>query len=108
MVYFRIVMPYIVQIEACFLRSYYRGAAGALMVYDITRRSTYNHLSSWLTDTRNLTNPSTVCNIKLHTKCLSVILYLGVIKRENCFFINNQVIKRKCINSLVTGNILNW
>ncbi|XP_077292484.1 RAS oncogene family member Rab14 [Arctopsyche grandis] len=41
-------------------RSYYRGAAGALMVYDITRRSTYNHLSSWLTDTRSLTNPSTV------------------------------------------------
>jgi Ras-related protein Rab-14 len=41
-------------------RSYYRGAAAALMVYDITRRSTYNHLSSWLTDARNLTNPSTV------------------------------------------------
>lgn len=41
-------------------RSYYRGAAGALMVYDIGRRSTYNHLSSWLTDTRSLTNPSTV------------------------------------------------
>ncbi|KRX22587.1 Ras-related protein Rab-14, partial [Trichinella zimbabwensis] len=41
-------------------RSYYRGAAGALMVYDITRRSTYNHLSSWLTDARNLTHPNTV------------------------------------------------
>lgn len=41
-------------------RSYYRGAAGALLVYDITRRSTYNHLSSWLTDARNLTNPNTV------------------------------------------------
>uniref|UniRef100_A0AC34Q9F8 Ras-related protein Rab-14 n=1 Tax=Panagrolaimus sp. JU765 TaxID=591449 RepID=A0AC34Q9F8_9BILA len=41
-------------------RSYYRGAAGALMVYDITRRSTYNHLSSWLTDAKNLTNPNTV------------------------------------------------
>jgi Ras-related protein Rab-14 len=41
-------------------RSYYRGAAGALMVYDITRRSTYNHLSSWLSDARNLTNPNTV------------------------------------------------
>ncbi|KJE92104.1 Ras-like protein Rab-14 [Capsaspora owczarzaki ATCC 30864] len=40
-------------------RSYYRGAAGALMVYDVTRRSTYNHLSSWLTDARNLTNPNT-------------------------------------------------
>ena len=33
------------------------------MVYDITRRSTYNHLSSWLTDTRKLTNPSTVSYI---------------------------------------------
>eukprot|EP01120_Amphizonella_sp_Union-15-10_P016528 TRINITY_DN8762_c0_g1_i2.p1 TRINITY_DN8762_c0_g1~~TRINITY_DN8762_c0_g1_i2.p1 ORF type:complete len:225 (-),score=42.05 TRINITY_DN8762_c0_g1_i2:95-721(-) len=41
-------------------RSYYRGAAGALLVYDITRRSTFNHLTSWLTDTRNLTNPNTV------------------------------------------------
>lgn len=41
-------------------RSYYRGAAGAMMVYDVTRRSTYNHLSSWLTDARNLTNPNTV------------------------------------------------
>ena len=41
-------------------RSYYRGAAGALLVYDITRRSTYNHLTSWLTDARNLTHPNTV------------------------------------------------
>ena len=45
-------------------RSYYRGAAGALMVYDITRRSTYNHLSSWLTDARNLTNPNTVSGLR--------------------------------------------
>jgi len=41
-------------------RSYYRGAAGALLVYDVTRRITYNHLTSWLTDARNLTNPNTV------------------------------------------------
>ncbi|XP_027170552.1 ras-related protein RABB1c [Coffea eugenioides] len=31
-------------------RSYYRGAAGALLVYDITRRETFNHLASWLED----------------------------------------------------------
>lgn len=33
-------------------RSYYRGAAGALLVYDITRRETFDHLSSWLEDAR--------------------------------------------------------
>ncbi|KAJ5067224.1 ras-related protein rabb1c-like [Anaeramoeba ignava] len=33
-------------------RSYYRGAAGTLLVYDITRRETFNHLKSWLDDAR--------------------------------------------------------
>lgn len=41
-------------------RSYYRGAAGALMVYDVTRRNTYNHLSSWLTDARYMLYYETV------------------------------------------------
>lgn len=30
------------------------------MVYDITRRQTFHHLASWLTDARNLTNPHTI------------------------------------------------
>eukprot|EP01121_Diplochlamys_sp_Union-15-3_P002192 TRINITY_DN1190_c0_g1_i2.p1 TRINITY_DN1190_c0_g1~~TRINITY_DN1190_c0_g1_i2.p1 ORF type:complete len:125 (+),score=8.82 TRINITY_DN1190_c0_g1_i2:83-457(+) len=46
-------------------RSYYRGAAGALLVYDITRRSSFLHLTSWLTDARNLTNPHTVIMLSL-------------------------------------------
>ena len=33
-------------------RSYYRGAAGALLVYDITRRDTFEHLSNWLEEAR--------------------------------------------------------
>ncbi|KAG6498209.1 hypothetical protein ZIOFF_046121 [Zingiber officinale] len=37
-------------------RSYYRGAAGALLVYDITRRETFNHLASWLEDARQHAN----------------------------------------------------
>ena len=31
-------------------RTYYRGAAGALLVYDITRRDTYVHLVKWLSE----------------------------------------------------------
>mmetsp|Transcript_2059 Transcript_2059/g.3634 ORF Transcript_2059/g.3634 Transcript_2059/m.3634 type:complete len:201 (-) Transcript_2059:177-779(-) len=41
-------------------KNYYRGAAGALLVYDITRRETFNHLTSWLSDARTMTNPSTI------------------------------------------------
>jgi len=37
-------------------RSYYRGAAGALLVYDITRRETFNHLGAWLEDARQHSN----------------------------------------------------
>ncbi|ORY93498.1 ras family-domain-containing protein [Syncephalastrum racemosum] len=41
-------------------RSYYRGAAGALLVYDITRRDTFQNLSTWLEDVRQHANPNTV------------------------------------------------
>lgn len=34
-------------------RSYYRGAAGALLVYDIGRRETFDHLSKWLQEVRD-------------------------------------------------------
>eukprot|EP01123_Difflugia_compressa_P003706 TRINITY_DN1499_c0_g3_i1.p1 TRINITY_DN1499_c0_g3~~TRINITY_DN1499_c0_g3_i1.p1 ORF type:complete len:226 (-),score=36.24 TRINITY_DN1499_c0_g3_i1:121-798(-) len=35
-------------------RSYYRGAAGCILVYDITSRDSFNHLTSWLNDARAL------------------------------------------------------
>ncbi|KAL8970819.1 MAG: hypothetical protein Q9183_001349 [Haloplaca sp. 2 TL-2023] len=34
--------------------SYFRGASGALLVYDITRRSTFDHATEWLTDLRQI------------------------------------------------------
>ncbi|KAI0982590.1 hypothetical protein GJ496_007575 [Pomphorhynchus laevis] len=41
-------------------RSYYRGSAGCLLVYDITRRQTFNNLITWLTDAKALTSNNTV------------------------------------------------
>jgi len=41
-------------------RSYYRGAHGALLVYDITRRETFNHLKGWLTEVREHSNKEMV------------------------------------------------
>jgi len=33
-------------------RSYYRGAVGALILYDVTSRDSYNNLPTWLQDAR--------------------------------------------------------
>eukprot|EP01083_Nonionella_stella_P057384 150657_1 len=38
-------------------RSYYRGAAGALLVYDITRRDSFKHIAEWLAEARQHGNP---------------------------------------------------
>ncbi|KAL1929903.1 hypothetical protein VTP01DRAFT_1057 [Rhizomucor pusillus] len=40
-------------------QSYYRGAAGALLVYDISRRESFNHIPTWLADVRKHANPNT-------------------------------------------------
>jgi len=38
-------------------RAYYRGAVGCLLVYDITSRASYDHLTTWLDDVRHLAVP---------------------------------------------------
>ncbi|KAI8084853.1 GTP-binding protein yptV1 [Halteromyces radiatus] len=40
-------------------QSYYRGAAGALLVYDISRRESFEHISTWLADVQRHANPQT-------------------------------------------------
>ncbi|THD22323.1 RAB2B member RAS oncogene family [Fasciola hepatica] len=49
-------------------RSYYRGAAGALLVYDVTRRETYTHLTSWLEDARQHSSSNMVITL-VGNKC---------------------------------------
>ncbi|KEH18927.1 ras-related protein Rab-2-A [Medicago truncatula] len=44
-------------------RSYYRGAAGALLVYDITKRETFNHLATWLEEVREHGNSNTIITL---------------------------------------------
>lgn len=44
-------------------RSYYRDAAGALLVFDVTRKDTFKHLSKWLQEARQFANPSIVVTL---------------------------------------------
>ncbi|KAL0204986.1 hypothetical protein P9112_000293 [Eukaryota sp. TZLM1-RC] len=41
-------------------RSYFRQSFGAIMVYDVTRRETFEHITMWLNDARNLADPDCV------------------------------------------------
>ncbi|CAN1123155.1 Ras-related protein Rab11D [Linum perenne] len=40
--------------------AYYRGAVGALLVYDVTRRSTFENVARWLKELRDHTDPNIV------------------------------------------------
>lgn len=41
-------------------RSYFRGASGALLVFDISRRPTFAHVQDWLSDLRAIAEPDIV------------------------------------------------
>ncbi|KAK0119895.1 hypothetical protein ONS95_011323 [Cadophora gregata] len=41
-------------------RSYFRGASGALLVFDISRRPTFTHVTDWLNDLRQIAEPDIV------------------------------------------------
>ncbi|KXN87186.1 GTP-binding protein YPTC4 [Leucoagaricus sp. SymC.cos] len=42
-------------------RSYYRGAAGCLLVYDVTNRKSFANTKSWLADVREHADPHLTC-----------------------------------------------
>lgn len=50
------------------VRSYYRGAAGALLCYDITRRDSFEHVSQWLSEARENADPELVITL-VGNKC---------------------------------------
>lgn len=41
-------------------RSYYRGAVGALLVYDVTHPLTFEHVGTWVKELRDRGDPDTV------------------------------------------------
>ncbi|XP_010498208.1 PREDICTED: ras-related protein RABA6b-like isoform X2 [Camelina sativa] len=48
--------------------SYYRGALGALLIYDITRRTTFENIKKWLSELRGFSNPDTVVIVLVGNK----------------------------------------
>ncbi|GAA47712.1 Ras-related protein Rab-4B [Clonorchis sinensis] len=51
----------------CVTRSYYRGAAGALVVYDVNDRGSFNSVRKWISSVRDLALPN-ICIILVGNK----------------------------------------
>ena len=87
------------------VRSYYRDICGAFLVYDITNRRSFLHLSSWLDDIRRHSS----CKTHTHP-----ILLLGtkvdidrrqVLKEEAITFANKNNLLHAEINALTDDNL---
>ena len=48
-------------------RTYYKGAVGALLVYDITRRDTFTHVTKWLEEVK-MNSSKSICVILIGNK----------------------------------------
>lgn len=50
-------------------RSYYRNSAGALLVYDVTKRETFDHAVKWLEDIKNNNSNKFLVIMLIGNKC---------------------------------------
>lgn len=80
-------------------RSYYRGAAGALLVYDSTSRDSFNALSNWLNDARTLANSSIVILLVGNKKDLDEAREIEFLEASNFAQENGKQIKVTLINN---------
>ena len=69
--------------------SYFKGAIGAILVYDITRRDTFEHIMEWLNDTQKHCNPDCVLMLVGNKRDLSVERQVEGKDAENFAKLNN-------------------
>lgn len=72
-------------------RSYYRGASGALLVFDSTSRESFNSLTNWLNDARTLASPNIVILLVGNKKDLEEARQVTMLEASN-FAQENELI----------------
>jgi small GTP-binding protein len=71
-------------------RGYYRGAVGCLIVYDVTCRSSYDHVSKWLADVRELAGDEVVAMLVGNKADLATDERRAVSNNEAALFAQEQ------------------
>ncbi|KAM7521881.1 hypothetical protein LguiA_011783 [Lonicera macranthoides] len=79
--------------------SYYRGAVGALLVYDISRRSTFQSIKRWLHELNTQCDTTTVAKMLVGNKCdldnireVSMEEGKSLAEEESLFFIETSAL----------------
>ncbi|XP_027064741.1 ras-related protein YPT3 [Coffea arabica] len=79
--------------------AYYRGAVGALLVYDVTRRSTFENVERWLRELRDHTDPNVVVMLignksdLRHLVAVSTEDGKALAERESLFFMETSALE---------------
>nr|GLL28884.1 ras-related protein RABA1f-like [Ipomoea trifida] len=79
--------------------AYYRGAVGALLVYDITRHITFDNVERWLRELRDHTDQNIVVMLVgnkadlRHLRAVTTPTAQAFAERENTFFIETSALE---------------
>ncbi|KMZ60131.1 Ras-related protein RABA4d [Zostera marina] len=91
--------------------AYYRGAVGAMLVYDITKRQTFDHIARWLEELRGHADKNIVIML-LGNKCdLGSLRVVPVedakefAQRENLFFMETSALDSTNVEAAFTTTL---
>ncbi|CAH8311533.1 unnamed protein product [Eruca vesicaria subsp. sativa] len=88
--------------------AYYRGAVGALLVYDVTRHVTFENVERWLKELRNHTDANTVIMLVgnkadlRHLRAIPTEEVKAFAERENTFFIETSALEALNVENAFT------
>ncbi|CAL5346212.1 unnamed protein product [Camellia sinensis] len=87
------------QVYRAITSAYYRGAVGALLVYDVTRHSTFENVERWLRELRDHTDPNIVVMLignksdLRHLVAVSTEDGKSFAERESLFFMETSALE---------------
>ncbi|MED6157667.1 Ras- protein RABA1f [Stylosanthes scabra] len=88
--------------------AYYRGAVGALLVYDVTRHITFENVERWLKELRDHTDANIIVMLVgnkadlRHLRAVSTEDATTFAKRENIFFIETSALESMNVDNAFT------
>ncbi|CAL9191239.1 unnamed protein product [Musa hybrid cultivar] len=85
--------------------AYYRGAVGAMLVYDITKRQSFDHIARWLEELRGHTDRNIVIMLIGNKSDLGTLRAVPIddakefAQRENLFFLETSALEATNVES---------